>query len=122
MHCGGNEHYRAQGRSHRGLPSYRLFLFSYTKLGYCLRAIGAGETTARFSGIRTNLTKFLVFVTAGAIIGFAAFLNVFKVGSIAAMAGYQLETMILTELFLGGMPISGGAKVRFSNTIIPRHI
>ena len=93
-------------------------IFTYTKLGTSLKAVGAGETAARFSGIRTDLTKFLVFVAAGAITGFAAFLNVVKVGSITATAGNQLETMILIALVLGGMPISGGAKVRFSNIII----
>ncbi len=92
--------------------------FTFTKFGTCLKAIGAGETAARFSGIRTDLTKFLVFVIAGALTGFAAFLNVIKVGSITATAGNQLETMILIALVLGGMPISGGAKVRFSNIVI----
>jgi ribose transport system permease protein len=56
------------------------FFFHYTKLGTVLKAVGAGETAARFSGIRTNFTKFMVFVAAGAITGFAAFLNVVKVG------------------------------------------
>lgn len=93
-------------------------IFTYTKLGTCLKAIGAGETAARFSGIRTNLAKFMVFVVAGAITGFAAFLNVVKVGSITATAGNQLETMILIALVLGGLPISGGARVRFSNIVI----
>jgi len=93
-------------------------LFTYTKLGMVLKAIGAGETAARFSGIRTNLTKFLVFTAAGAITGFAAFLNVIKVGSITATAGNQLETQILISLVLGGLPITGGAKVRFYNIIV----
>lgn len=83
-----------------------------------LKAIGAGETAARFSGVNTRLTKFLVFVCAGAITGFAAFLNVVKVGSITATAGNQLETQILISLVLGGLPITGGAKVRFYNIII----
>lgn len=93
-------------------------IFSLTKLGTCLKAIGAGESAARFSGIRTDLTKFLIFMTAGAITGFAAFLNVIKVGSITATAGNQLETQILIALVLGGLPISGGAKARFSNIVV----
>lgn len=32
--------------------------------------------------------------------------------------GNQLETQILIALVLGGMPISGGAKVRFLNIIV----
>lgn len=94
------------------------FAFQYTKLGISLKAIGAGETAARFSGIRTGFVKLMAFTVSGAITGFAAFLNVVKVGSITSTAGSQLETQILIALVLGGMPISGGVKVRFYNIIV----
>lgn len=94
------------------------FIFRFTRLGTDLRAIGAGETAARFSGSRPELTKFLVFTAAGAITGFASFINVVKVGSITGTAGSQLETQILIALVLGGMPITGGAKAQFSNILI----
>lgn len=93
------------------------FLFRYTRLGNDVKAIGSGETAARFSGVKTDRIKFLVFVCAGALTGLAAFINVIKVGSITATAGNQLETQILIGLVLGGLPISGGAKVRFSNIV-----
>ncbi|MCL2010264.1 MAG: ABC transporter permease [Synergistaceae bacterium] len=93
-------------------------IFRFTKLGIVLKAIGAGEKAARFSGIRTDLVKFLVFTAAGLITGFAAFLNVINVGSITATAGNQLETQILIALVLGGFPISGGAKARFSSIVV----
>jgi ribose transport system permease protein len=51
------------------------------------------------------------------ITGFASFINVIRVGSITGTAGSQLETQILIALVLGGMPIGGGAKARFSNII-----
>lgn len=93
-------------------------VFRFTKFGTYLKAIGAGEKAAMFSGIRTDRTKFLIYVLAGAITGFAAFINVIKVGSVTSSGGNQLETQILIALVLGGMPISGGAKVRFENIIV----
>ncbi len=94
------------------------FLFRFTRIGNDIKAVGSGETAARFSGVRTDRVKFLVFVAAGALTGLAAFVNVVKVGSITATAGNQLETQILISLVLGGLPITGGAKVRFSNIIV----
>lgn len=93
-------------------------IFRFTKFGKYLKAIGAGEKAAIFAGIRTDNMKFLVYVLAGAMTGFAAFINVIKVGSVTSSGGSRLETQILIALVLGGMPISGGAKVRFENIII----
>jgi ribose transport system permease protein len=92
--------------------------FRYTRSGTDLRAIGAGEKAAMFAGIRTDRMKFWVYTLSGAITGFAAFINVIKVGSVTSSGGNQLETQILIALVLGGMPISGGAKVRFENIIV----
>ena len=93
-------------------------VWHFTRVGFDLRAIGAGETAARFSGCRPDFTKFMVYVASGAITGFASFINVVRVGAITGTAGRQLETQILIALVLGGMPISGGARARFSNIII----
>jgi ribose transport system permease protein len=92
--------------------------FHFTKFGIYLKAIGAGEKAAKFGGIRTDKMKFLVYVLAGALTGFAAFINSIKVGSVTASGGNQVETQILIALVLGGMPITGGAKARFVNIII----
>jgi hypothetical protein len=93
-------------------------VFRFTKFGRYLKAIGAGEKAAMFAGVRTDKMKFLVYILAGAMTGFAAFINVIKVGSVTSSGGSQLETQILIALVLGGMPISGGAKVRFENIIV----
>ncbi len=95
-----------------------LIAFRYTRFGMYLKAIGAGEKAAKFAGIRTNKMKFLVYVLAGALTGFAAFINSIKVGSVTSSGGNQVETQILIALVLGGMPISGGAKARFMNVIV----
>ena len=101
-----------------GVLVIAFFLFKFTRIGNDVKAVGSGETAARFSGVRTDLVKFLVFVCAGALTGLAAFVNVIKVGSITSTAGNQLETQILISLVLGGLPITGGAKVRFTNIIV----
>lgn len=72
--------------------------FVYTKFGVYLKAIGAGEKAAMFSGIRTDRLKFMVYVLAGAITGFAAFISAIKVGSVTSSGGNQLETQILIAL------------------------
>lgn len=93
-------------------------VFRFTKFGIYLKAIGAGEKAAKFAGIRTEKMKFLIYVLAGAITGLAAFINIAKNGSATANVGSQLETQILIALVLGGMPISGGSKVKFENIIV----
>ena len=93
-------------------------VFQYTGLGNRLKAIGAGETAARFAGIRVERTKILVYTAAGMITGLAAFINSIKVGSVTSTAGNQLETQIMIALVLGGMPVNGGAKVKFYNIIL----
>ena len=95
-----------------------LLIYRYTRFGIHLKAIGAGEKAARFGGVKTTKMKFLVFVIAGALTGFAAFINSMKIGSVTAAGGNQLETQIMIALVLGGMPISGGAKVKFNQIII----
>ncbi len=59
-----------------------------------------------------------MYVLAGALTGFAAFINVIKVGSVTSSGGNQLETQILIALVLGGMPISGGAKSSFRKILL----
>lgn len=93
-------------------------VFHFTKLGSNLKAIGAGETGARFAGIKVEKTKLLIYIVAGMITGFAAFINVIKVGSVTSTGGNMMETQILIALVLGGLPISGGAKVNFTNIIV----
>ncbi len=94
------------------------FLFSGTSFGRKIKAIGAGETAAKFSGIRVASTKIFVYTLAGALAGFAATINTIRVGSITATSGTLLETNIMIALVLGGMPVAGGSKNRFSSVIV----
>ena len=90
----------------------------FTSLGHNLKAIGANERAARFAGIKVQRTKTLVYVAAGCITGLAAFVNAIKVGSVTSTAGNMFETQLLIAMVLGGMPINGGARARFSNVVV----
>ena len=99
-------------------------------VGYTYKALAAEGCNMKYSvakqdtiysivaTVRSDRMKFLMYVLAGALTGFAAFINVIKVGSVTSSGGNQLETQILIALVLGGMPISGGAKVRFENIVV----
>ncbi|WP_322150644.1 ABC transporter permease [Paratractidigestivibacter sp.] len=93
-------------------------LTRFTSIGHNLKAIGANEKAARFAGIKVQKTKILVYVVAGCIIGLAAFVNAIKVGSVTASSGNMFETKLLIAMVLGGMPINGGARARFSNIVV----
>jgi ribose transport system permease protein len=93
-------------------------VFRKTAFGRYLKAIGAGEVAARFSGIKVEKMKIIVFMIAGLLTGLAATINTVRVGSITASSGSLLETNIMISLVLGGMPVSGGAKNRFSSVIV----
>ncbi|MDI3477264.1 MAG: ribose transport system permease protein [Thermoanaerobacterium sp.] len=92
-------------------------VFHFTKLGIYLKAIGAGEIGSRFAGVDVDKIKWLMYIVAGMITGFAAFINVIEVGSVTASGGSMFETEILIALVLGGLPITGGVMARFSNII-----
>ena len=89
----------------------------FTALGSNLKAIGASESGARFAGINVQRTKIIIYVVAGCITGFAALINAIRVGSVTASSGNMLESQILIALVLGGMPINGGARSRFSSVV-----
>lgn len=93
-------------------------VFNHTKFGRQVRAIGAGETGARYSGVLVNRVKILAFCIAGATAGIAAFMNLIRVGTASASTGSLFETNILIALVLGGLPITGGAKSRFISVLI----
>ena len=106
------------------IPIVALVLFGgvlvsrYTEIGQYVRMIGAGETAARFSGIKIEKIKIISFAAAGALAGLASTINVIRVGSSTASAGNLAETNVMIALVLGGLPVSGGAKTKFSSVIL----
>lgn len=93
-------------------------LFHFTEFGDKIKAVGSGEIASWYSGINVDRIKILAFVLAGVAAGLAAFMNELRTGTATASTGSCFETDVLLALVIGGMPVSGGAKSRFSAIII----
>lgn len=99
-------------------PSFVLFLLlaavfaiglHATPLGRRIFAIGANPVAARFSGVKVERIRLLLFVISGGMAGIAAVLLTARIGSTRPniATGWELEAV--TMAVLGGISIQGGA-------------
>lgn len=93
-------------------------LFDYTSFGNSIKNIGTGELAAWYAGVNVTKVKTAAFVIAGVAAGLASFMNALRTGTATASTGSCFETDVLLALVIGGMPVSGGAKSRFSSVVI----
>lgn len=84
-------------------------LLHRTSFGRRVFAIGNNPVAARFSGVRVERIKFVLFCLTGLMSGVAAVLITSRLGSTrpSIAQGYELE--IITMVVLGGVNILGGA-------------
>ena len=85
------------------------FLLHRTSFGRRVFAIGNNDVAARFSGVRVDAIKFVLFCLTGVMSGVAAVLLTSRLGSTrpAIAQGWELE--VITMVVLGGVSILGGA-------------
>jgi ribose transport system permease protein len=95
-----------------------VYSFNYTRIGKHLRAIGSGETAAKFSGVAVDRMKLLAFVIAGLLCGICGFLSLIRTGAADSKTGLLFEIDILTALVVGGMPLTGGSNAKIQSAII----
>jgi len=83
-------------------------LLHRTTFGRKVYAIGNNPVSARFSGVRVNRIRWIVFSLSGTMSGLAAILLTSRIGSTRPniASGWELE--IITTVVLGGVAISGG--------------
>lgn len=85
------------------------YLSTSTKFGKRVYALGSNERAAQLSGINVSLTRVMVFVIAGVLMGIAAFLYVANVGSVdPATSGKNYELYAIAGVVIGGISMSGG--------------
>ena len=89
-------------------------LYRYTGFGKGARMIGAGETAVEYSGIQVERMKILIFTFAGLMAGIASVFSLTRTGSVISTTGNLLETDVMIALVLGGLPVTGGARSKYS--------
>ncbi len=84
------------------------YLLHYTKFGRRCYAMGNSVTVAKFSGVKTDKIKLIVFTMAGLFSAIAAVYLASKMSSVRpdVAKGYELD--IIAMAVLGGVSTSGG--------------
>ncbi|RJL22619.1 ABC transporter permease [Paracoccus siganidrum] len=84
-------------------------LLHRTNFGRMVYAIGNNATAARFSGIRVDRIRFILFLLTGLMSGVAAICLTSRLGSTrpSIASGFELE--VVTIVVLGGVSILGGS-------------
>ena len=80
-----------------------------TTLGRAVRAIGNNPFAARFSGLRVERIRFIVFLMTGLAAGLASVMLTSRLGSTRPSIALGWELDIVTIVVLGGINIQGGA-------------
>lgn len=84
-------------------------LLHRTSFGRSVYAIGNNATAARFSGIRVQRVKFILFLLTGLMAGIAAILLTSRLGSTRPSIAFAWELEVVTIVVLGGVSIMGGS-------------
>jgi rhamnose transport system permease protein len=90
------------------LTAVAAVLLGLTTFGRTVYAIGSNETAARFSGLRVDRAKLLIYAGSGLISGLAAVIFVSRVSTTRSDMGTGLELDVITAVVLGGTSIFGG--------------
>ena len=88
---------------------YVFWVISFELVLFAVYAIGNNDVAAKFSGVRVERVKFILFCLTGLMSGMAAVLLTARLGSTrpSIAEGWELEA--ITMVVLGGVSILGGA-------------
>lgn len=84
------------------------FIWNKTTFGKNMFALGANEEAARVSGVNVFMTTIAVFALAGAMYGWAGFIESARVASNTANTGVNYELDAIAACVIGGVSFVGG--------------
>ena len=93
-------------------------LFEKTSIGKGNKAIGGNPIAAEQAGVNVKLTRMIAYIISGITVGIAAFILMVRAGSVATSTGQGIEMNVITALVLGGVPLSGGYRVKMSGALV----
>lgn len=92
-------------------------LLHRTKFGREVYAIGNNPTASRFSGVKVDKIKIIVFTLAGLMAAVTAIFLASRMGSTRPNVAYMYELEVIAMAALGGISTAGG-KGRILGTVI----
>jgi ribose transport system permease protein len=95
-----------------------VFLFEFSKTGFCSKSIGENEVVSDYVGLPTKWIKIVAFILSGAFAGLVAVMTVAKIGGVDPNMGMSYELQVMLAVFVGGIPVSGGSKSQFYKIIL----
>lgn len=106
------------GGSSVPIPNYVFFsiilsvlmwiIWNKTTFGKNMFALGANEEAARVSGVNVFMTTIAVFALAGAMYGYAGFIESARIASNTANTGANYELDAIAACVIGGVSFVGG--------------
>ena len=93
-------------------------LYTHTKFGKYIYAIGGNEQAARVSGIDASRFKMLIYVYAGFLAGLAGLVVSSRIGSGQPGLGVGYELDAIAAAVIGGTSLSAGGIGTVAGTIV----
>ncbi len=90
------------------LTAIMWFIWNKTRFGKNMFAVGSNMEAARVSGVNVFLTTVLVHTLAGAMYGYAGFVEAARLGSVTAATGLNNECDAIAACVIGGVSFVGG--------------
>ncbi|NLF27576.1 MAG: ABC transporter permease [Clostridiales bacterium] len=91
-----------------GIYIFAQFVFTKTKLGRNIYAVGGNKEAAFFAGINVKRYTFLAFVMAGFLAAFSGIVLMSRLNSVAITNGQSYEFDAVIGSIIGGISLTGG--------------
>ena len=85
-----------------------VIILHFSGFGRYVFVIGSNREVARYSGVKVNRVKALLFIASGTIAGLAGVLFAARLGAVRGSTAEGFELDIITMVLLGGVSINGG--------------